>query len=323
MNPKLFQGLLILLLCLGFVAPLPSAHGEVQVGREQLSTYLPLDNEVPGYHPEGPPQLFRGDELFMMIDGGADIYHEYGFAQVLTTRYGQTNGKSFKIEIYEMKDAAAAWGIYTFKSGKEGQTVDLGQGAILADYYLNFWKGNFLVTIVGDDANEETRQALLALAKAVDSHIPQTGKLPMLAATLLRGPDTLESPIYVRGLLGLMQIYVFDTKNIFIVQEGLAGDAGQCKILVFAYTDRNKAAVAFAHGTGILLESKRFTHQHLTNNILTAVDRNNEVIHCLLSGQYVVTAIGRDQQTTQKVSLNLVRKLAQEKPISNLTAPSH
>ncbi len=313
----------MLLLCLGFVAPPPSAHDAAQAGSEQLATYFLLDNEVPGYHPESPPRLFRGDELFMMIDGGADIYHEYGFAQVLTTRYGQTNGKSLKIEIYEMKDGAAAWGIYTSKSGKEGQSVDLAQGAILADYYLNFWKGNFLVTIVGDEANEATRQALLALAKAVDSRILLTGKLPELADTLLRGPDALESPIYVRGLLGLMQIYVLDTKNIFMVQEGLAGDAGQYKILVFAYTDRNKAAMAFAHGTGILQESKRFTHQHLTNNTLTAVDRNNEVIHCLLSGQYVVTAIGRDQQTSQRVSLNLARKLTQEKPVSKISAPSN
>jgi len=313
----------MLLLCLGFVAPPPSAHAAAQAGSEQLATYFLLDNEVPGYHPESPPRLFHGDELFMMIDGGADIYHEYGFTQVLTARYGTSNEKSVKIEIYEMGDGAAAWGIYTVKRGKKGQNVDLGQGGILADYYLNFWKGNFLVTIVGDEANEETRQALLALAKAVDSHIPINGKLPMLAATLLRGPNALQNPIYVRGLLGLMQIYVFDTKNIFMVQEGLAGDAGQCKILVFAYADRIKAAMAFAHGTDILQESKRFTHQHLTNNTLTAIDRNNEVIHSLLSGQYVVTAIGRDQQTAQRVSLNLARKLTQEKPVSKISAPSN
>ena len=129
-------------------------------------------------------------------------------------------GKSIKLEIYEMESPAAAYGIYTFKIGVGGKALAIGQEALLEDYYLNFWKGNLLVTVIGPDSEEETVQGVVALAKAVDARIAKTGERPELAGLLLREPLAFSHPKYVRGSLGVMNSYIFDTENIFRVREG-------------------------------------------------------------------------------------------------------
>mgnify|MGYP006290307413 CR=1 FL=1 len=39
-------------------------------------------------------EIYQGDDLFLYINGGAEIYHEYGFKQVLLQDYISSDGKS-------------------------------------------------------------------------------------------------------------------------------------------------------------------------------------------------------------------------------------
>ena len=96
-----------------------------------LSGFLPVSGEVAGWKLSGEPKNYRGDQLFQMINGGAGIYHEYGFRQALSAEYVDLNGKSISLEIYEMKSSALAYGIYTFKIGNNGKAVSIGQEAML------------------------------------------------------------------------------------------------------------------------------------------------------------------------------------------------
>ncbi|NTU74630.1 MAG: hypothetical protein HGA86_00715, partial [Anaerolineaceae bacterium] len=160
---------------IGTLLLLMAASAAAQQGPGDLSGYLPASGEVAGWKLSEAPKNYRGDELFAMIDGGADIYHEYGFTQVLRAEYLNARGKSIKLEIYEMESPAAAYGIYTFKTDDGGRALAIGREALLEDYYLNFWKGNLLVTVIGSDSEEESVQGVVALAKAVDAHIAKTG----------------------------------------------------------------------------------------------------------------------------------------------------
>lgn len=42
-----------------------------------------------------------------------------------------------------MRDAAAAYGIYTFHAGDEAKPTDIGDEGALGEYYVMFWKGAF------------------------------------------------------------------------------------------------------------------------------------------------------------------------------------
>ncbi len=69
------------------------------------------DNEIEDWKKQGASDLYRGEDLFHYINGGAEIYHEYGFEQVLVQDYANLNGKSISLEIFEMTTPESAFGI--------------------------------------------------------------------------------------------------------------------------------------------------------------------------------------------------------------------
>jgi hypothetical protein len=150
--------------CIGVLLLLIAASAAAQKGPGDLSGYLSASGEVAGWTLSEAPKNYRGDKLYVMINGGADIYYKYGFMQVIRAEYAEVRGKSITLEVYEMENPAAAYGIYTFKIGVGGKALAIGQDALLEDYYFNFWKGNLLVTVIGQDPEEDTVQGVVALA---------------------------------------------------------------------------------------------------------------------------------------------------------------
>jgi hypothetical protein len=286
-----------------------SAAAQQAHGAGDLSGYLPASGEVAGWTLSDTPKNYRGEELYVMIDGGADIYYEYGFTQVLRAEFVNDRGKSIKLEIFEMESPAAAYGIYTFKIGGNGKALAIGQEALLEDYYLNFWKGNLLVTVVGPDSEEETVQGVVVLAKAVDARIAKTGERPELANLLLREPLAFSHPKYVRGSLGVMNSYIFHTENIFRVREGLIGTAGDCQAFVFRYTDEGQSAEAFAHATTRLRVSSKFMSLTVEGNQCAMVGREKELLVIHQTGRYIAIVIGQTQDKVKSTSDRLVEKL--------------
>jgi hypothetical protein len=294
---------------LGVVLLLIASSAAAQQAPGNLTGYLPASGEVNGLKLSDAPKTYRGDELFLMINGGADIYHEYGFRQVQSAEYVDASGKSIHLEIYEMESPASAYGIYTFKIGKTGKKLSIGREALLQDYYLNFWKGNLLVTVIGPDAEEEIVQGVVALAKAVDARIADTGERPDLADLLLREPLGFSHPKYIRGSLGVMNSYIFDTENVFRVREGMIGAVADCQAFVFRYAEDGESASAYEHAITKLEVSLKFMDRILQGNLYTMVGREKEFIVVNRFERYITIVIGRNQDQVRSASGQLVEKL--------------
>jgi hypothetical protein len=294
---------------IGAVLLLMAAGAAAQQDPVDLSGYLPASDEVAGWTLSDAPKNYRGDKLFVMINGGADIYHEYGFTQVLSAEYADVLGKSITLEIYEMESPAAAFGIYTFKIGVGGKTLAIGQEALLEDYYLNFWKGNLLVTVTGPDSEEDNVQGVVALAKAVDARIAKTGERPELAGLLLREPLVFSHPKYIRGSLGVMNSYIFERDNIFRVREGMIGAVGDCQAFVFRYTDEGESAKSYDHATKRLSVSPKFMSRALQGKRYSMVGRDKELVMINQTGRYIAIVIGQNQDRVKSTSDRLVEKL--------------
>lgn len=271
--------------------------------------YLPQGGEIDGWTADEPPLHYRGADLFMLIDGGADIYHEYGFEQVVSAHYLNGQGNSITVEIYEMDSAAAAYGMFSFKSSNNGQVLAIGQEALLEDYYLNFWKGNMLVTIVGSDADPQTRQAVIDMAKAVDRRISGTGQRPALVDMLRQEPVPLTLPTYIRGPIGAMNHYMFDTDDIFRVEEGAVGLVDRCRVMVFQYRDENERGGIYNQAVARLSHNPRFKDgvPHATHYIVT--DRNQNMVMISQAGQFIAIVIGTDKEGVLSISNRLCMKL--------------
>ncbi len=211
-----------------------------------LTKALPKDGDVEGWKRHRPQQHYEGEDLYEYINGGAEIYHEYGFVQVVIQDYVDNTGKSISVEIYEMTSPASAYGMYTFKTSTKGKWIAIGSDAQLADYYMNFWKGPFLVTLTGFDETEETRQGLITIAQAVSSRMPGEGVKPRVVSLLPEEDLVAQSVKYFTGFLGLRNSHPFFSLNIMGYEEGIKGDyTGDFSLFLFRFDGEQGSQKAY------------------------------------------------------------------------------
>ena len=257
--------ILVLALVAGALATAPS-------GRPggPLRVYLPDDKAVRDWARDGEPQEFEGEGLYTYIDGGAEIYQEYGFVRVIVQDYKSAKGKSVSLEIFEMASSDAAYGMFTFKRSGQGKDLSLGAGAELESYYLNFWKGRFLVTLTGFDEAPETVEGLLAFGRAVDSKIGAGGPVPELVRLLPAEGLIAGSVKYLKGLLGLNNVYPFYTARGLAFQDAVRAlyESGETLIILDYGTPEARRAAWLELRAG-LEKSGRF--ERPTNYLADAV----------------------------------------------------
>jgi hypothetical protein len=247
--------------------------------KRNIIDYCPQAGEVEGWQPDGKAEIARGEDLFLLINGGAEIYYEYGFKQTIYQTYRGEHGKSINLEIYEMKNPESAYGIYTFKTSKVGKRIGVGQDGWLETYYLNFWKGNFLVTLIGFDSEPETLDGLMEMAKSVDAKIKVPGQRPKLVSYLPAENLTENGMTYIRGNLGLLNQYEFDAKNIFGVTECIIGDYGDYSVFILRYKDQEESVKWYESAREHLKKSSQFSDSFTQDQMFYMTDnRGNKLI---------------------------------------------
>ncbi|MBM3295142.1 MAG: hypothetical protein FJY82_11565, partial [Candidatus Aminicenantes bacterium] len=206
----------------------PAAAGDVPPG---LAALVPKAGEIPDWTPTGGAQHFQGEDLFIYINGGAEIYQEYGFRQVIAQDFVGPGGRTAALEIFEMSDSGAAFGMFTFKSSGKGRPAGIGQDSELEDYYLNFWKGRYLVTVTGSEESPEALAGVLDIGRAAGDKIAETGLRPDWASLL---PPEWAGPRlkYLRGALGLFNIHPFFPRDVFKFREAAVGGDGAARVFM-------------------------------------------------------------------------------------------
>ena len=139
--------------------------------KNNMLSVLPENGEIGEWRSSDEVRIFKGDELFDFINGGAEIYHEYGFNKAAGQSFENNSGKSINLELYMMTDYASAFGMYTFKISDKGKPAEIGDAAVLADYYLNIWKGNYVITLIGFDSEKETLDGLVKIGEVIAGKI--------------------------------------------------------------------------------------------------------------------------------------------------------
>ena len=243
-----------------------------------LLAYLPADGAAPGWVRDGEPQEFEGEDLYTYIDGGAEIYQEYGFRRVVVQDYRDPQGRSVSLEIFEMDSPRAACGMFAFKSSGKGRSTGLGGGSEIEAYYLNFWKGRFLVTVTGFDESAETVDGCRSIGRVVDLTLPGGGTAPGLVASLPAEGLVLGSVKYVRGLLGLINIYPFGTARGLGFKEAVRGvyDSGET-LIVLEYGTVEARESAWKELEAALTGSGRFERpgNHLADAVVFKDGKGN------------------------------------------------
>ncbi len=152
---------------------------------------------------EGETEVYVGDDLFIYINGGAEIYHEYGFVQVEVQRYVRGDDPVL-VEIYTMD--GDAFGIYSFARSSSGHAVELGNGGTSADYYMHFWNGSELAVITAESEFEDIGTAVLEIGTAVAGCLKAGGIEPDLLEQLPIDGRVPGSEVYFAGRLAFLNV---------------------------------------------------------------------------------------------------------------------
>lgn len=197
-----------------------------------------------GWTAPEPARVAVGDGLFELIDGGAELYHEYGFRQAITLSLENAARSSIQVELYEMADPAAAYGAFSLMQSGKFVPGALGQGSLRFSYYLVFWSGSFFASVTGAQAEAATQAEVDRLGAQLAALLPPAAALPDWFSRL---PSAgLQERMYFRGRIGLSNIPVGAMAGWFQVHEGLAARYPGVRVLLLHYADAPAAAAQLA-----------------------------------------------------------------------------
>ena len=162
-------GFFLLSVFTGFVFLLPNS-----ITAADLETFLPTVSIHQEWQVENPAQKAEGNQLFMLINGGATLYLSLGFKRVLIVTLIDKEGKPINIDIFEMNSPSIAQQVNNEKVGVEAEKLSFGRNASLESYYLNFWQGPYQVSISGYDSTPASIASIIRLARIVDFKITES-----------------------------------------------------------------------------------------------------------------------------------------------------
>ena len=237
---------------------------------------------------EGEPEVYIGDDLFAYINGGAEIYHEYGFVRIAVRRY-RRGDDNVSVEIYTME--GDAFGIYSFARSSRGHAVDLGNGATAADYYMHFWSGPDLAVITAENEFEDFGEAVSEIATAIAGCLQPSGVEPGLLDQLPTEDRVTGSEVYFSGRLAFMNTTRPAALLFAGFEEGAAAryESGE-HIVVLRW--KNEAAAA---------QALREARQLCVASGGAVVDTGDSGVAEFESGGHRISASGSENQITLRV----------------------
>ncbi len=145
---------------------------------------------------------FDGQALYGYIDGGAEVYLEYGFIR-LTLQTVEFNGFTAHVELYRMRDSTAALGMFSISRYRCKPVDSLARYSCLSAYQVQIARGKYFlrVTNTTGTAEAQVRTALVAAAVARKIHDPDAVPPALFNEELLR-PD-IHDLFYFNGRIGL------------------------------------------------------------------------------------------------------------------------
>lgn len=153
---------------------------------------------------EGPHEL-DPDTLYEYLDGGASLYHDCGFRQLLHVRYqhGDEFLAAVTLDVYDMGSELGAFGIFSSGRSPESTSRAWGGGGYSLGNVAAFWKDRYFVHGEADDDRADLLAMLDRLMDLVSGAIEGRTSLPAALGPLPFEHRVPRSEMWVaRDLLG-------------------------------------------------------------------------------------------------------------------------
>jgi hypothetical protein len=174
---------------------------------------LPGDGFFPGWQTSGKASVFLQTDLFNHIDGGADIFLEFGFERVTVQRY-RNDKAEIALEVYEMQSPDAALGVYLMKCGQESPLPEIPARNSSETAQFTMLKGRYFILVNNLDGEPGSVPAMKVLVKGVLKTIPEEKAALASMDVLPREKRIPGSERLVRGPVALQPYYTFGEGDI-------------------------------------------------------------------------------------------------------------
>jgi hypothetical protein len=193
-----------------------------------LKGVLPDVAQVAPWRAARPPAEYDRTTLSNFIDGGAELYVQYGFARAIAAEYA-SGTDAINCTVYEMSDSVAAFGVFSYFRTPQKAPVKVGDGGVRADLQLSFWQDRYFVTIETFSLNPATREGLSRFAEAMSARIGSHAAVPAVMRRLPGGARPGSEKLW-RGDLATNALYAvllfslsFDKDDVLLAAQYAAG----------------------------------------------------------------------------------------------------
>lgn len=218
-------------------------------------SFLAPAEEVAGdeWKPETRAQ-YDGGSLFGYINGGAEVFVEYGFDTVYVRKFkNEKTGSEVTLDVYVMSDSYAAEGIFLSKYGYPVESNFEAHLAIEHDQQLAFARAEYFVIISSLKKNRESRNLMKTLAGLIVSRIEKSNPIDF---AILPGENLVRnSERLIRGTITLQSIYSLGEGEMLWSEKGLDAFTADYKdtdgkiynLIIARYKTSENSARAFSN----------------------------------------------------------------------------
>jgi len=212
---------------------------------------LPDDNFVVGWTTSGKTLRFVGSDLFNYIDGGAELFHEFGFKELLVQGYRQKDNEML-LEVYQMDSPEAALGVYLMKCGAENPIEKIDARNSGNKYQFTVVKGAYFILVNSFAGDEKLMPVMTTLTRQTLKFIPN--EKPVNIFETLPGENLIPgSELLIRGPYGLQPIYTFGEGDMLqlngeifaVIGDYKDDELGSYKQIIINYKSSEQALSTF------------------------------------------------------------------------------
>jgi hypothetical protein len=161
------------LACLLAITGLLQAQEVSEARKARLSALLPAAPEFAAKPSEAA--RFFGADLYKLIDGGAEAYHQFGFVALVHREY-KSSAAEITADIFDMGDSLRAFGIYSAERSPDYHYISMGAEGYAEEGTLNFLQGEYYVKLQG--FGDKPAPELESAARSISAKIGGGRTLP-------------------------------------------------------------------------------------------------------------------------------------------------
>lgn len=235
------------------------------------------------------------EDFYAYINGGAELYLNYGFHRLAKRNYLFGDTYEMKAEVFDMGSPINAFGVFSYS--KDTANIDLGQGGQQIGSSLIFWQDRYFVSIFAHQERDEIKDEMIRMGRLVSKAIGKEGTLPPVFKIIPEQSLVSGSTFYFHHHAWQNKYRYISNDNIFNIDDTVHAMLNQYGdrqdryyLLIIEYPDIQSARKAYRKATSRILP---YLRRHRA-----AVNEKGEWMGCEVKDKllmFVIDAPSREQ----------------------------